>query len=272
MVNVVNANLSSDLVFQPLYTSITGTIYGDLLYGTGYADWISGLTGNDELYGGAGGDDVIVAGPESPVAGFSDNDVVYGDTFRGGSTNDVIYGGYGDDILYGDSYEGGGGGNDIIYGGLGNDQLVGGDGNDNLDGGFGNDLLAGGAGNDRLNGYGTTVTNDSQFDRLIGGRGSDKFVLGETGKVFYNETGDGYAVIQGWDPMFVSPTALDLEFDRIQAAGNARKYKLTFSSVGGIGTNAQDTSIFYKVNNSWERIGIVEDSINVKISRDFTFV
>jgi len=84
---------------------VPGSNDPDLLYGTPYADRIDGFLGNDALYGGLG-DDTIYAGPENPVAGYSDNDVVYGDTKYGDVSNDLIYGGYGDDTLYGDSYEG----------------------------------------------------------------------------------------------------------------------------------------------------------------------
>lgn len=128
---------------------IRGKDIADLLYGTDEADYIDGLLGNDELYGGSGGDDEIEAGPATPVAGFTDDDVVYGDTFAGGATNDWIRGGYGNDTLYGDSLFGGGGGNDTLEGGLGNDILHGGDGNDRLDGGPGADQMFGGSGNDQ---------------------------------------------------------------------------------------------------------------------------
>jgi serralysin len=148
------------------YTWITGTNDSNLLYGTIGQDFIEGLLGNDELYGGSDGDDIILAGPANYVSGFSDNDVVYGDTFAGGATNDIIYGGYGDDTLYGDSYFGGGGGNDTIYGQLGDDTLIGGDGNDYLDGGDNNDTLFAGNGNDTLSG-------GSGNDAINGGSGYD---------------------------------------------------------------------------------------------------
>jgi hypothetical protein len=87
--------------------------------------------------------------------------------------------------------------------------------------------------------------------------------------VFYNETGDGYAVIQTWDP---KASSSDTEFDRIQLAGNASQYKIQFTNVSGIGSSAKDTEIFFNSNNSWERIGIIQDSTNFSLSRDAVFV
>lgn len=59
-----------------------------------------------------------------------------------------------------------------FYGGSGDDVITGGDGDDNINGGEGNDLISGGAGDDILaGGLGT--------DTLIGGEGSDSFVISE---------------------------------------------------------------------------------------------
>jgi RTX calcium-binding nonapeptide repeat (4 copies) len=134
---------------------------------------------------------------------------------------------------------------------------------------LGNDTLSGGNGNDYINAYGSILTNDKQYDRLTGEAGSDTFVLGEKGKVFYNETGNGYAVIQDWKLKLSSAST---EFDRIHLAGNASQYKLEFTSVSGIGTNAKDTSILLRSNNSWERISIAQDTANVSFNRDAVFV
>ena len=78
-------------VALPLLT-ITGSIYNDLIMGSGSADKLQGLAGNDTLYGYAG--------------------------------NDVLEGGDGDDTLLGDV------GDDTLIGGLGMDKLTGGAGND----------------------------------------------------------------------------------------------------------------------------------------------
>jgi hypothetical protein len=101
----------------------------DLVLATAGDDDISGLNGNDIMYGGAGND-----------------------TFNGNQLEDVLYGGSGNDRLDGDT------GNDQLYGASGDDRidgsegvdhLYGGSGNDTLDGGNENDFIFGGAGNDR---------------------------------------------------------------------------------------------------------------------------
>jgi len=156
----------------------------------------------------------------------------------------------------------GGSSYDFINGGSENDNLWGLDGNDVLIGGFGNDTLVGGNGDDHLNGYGNTVNNDSQFDKLNGGAGKDTFLLGSANNVFYNETGDGYAVITDF-------SRLD---DKIQLKGNASQYKLEFNSVSGVGSTAKDAEVYFLSGGNKERIGIVQDVTNVTLASNFKFV
>lgn len=114
------------------YNYIPGTDGSEpTIYSTLNPDWIDGLLGDDEISAG-NGDDLIFAELANPVASYSDNDRVYGDTFRDEASNDIIYGGYSNDTLYGGSYEGGDGSNDSIYRGLDNDLLFGDDSNDKI--------------------------------------------------------------------------------------------------------------------------------------------
>ena len=159
--------------------------------------------------------------------------------------------------------------NNVLDGKAGNDTLYGLNGNDTLIGGFGNDSLNGGDGSDRINGYGTTLNNDSQFDTVTGGAGSDIFILGGSWGVSYNETGDGYAIITDWDPKAFNA---DTVYDRIEVKGNASQYKLETLSVAGIGSSATDTEIHFFNGSGWDRIAIIQDSTNVNITRDFIFV
>jgi Ca2+-binding RTX toxin-like protein len=233
------------------------TIYDDIIHGTSAGNVIDALHGDDDVYG-YGGNDTIYGN-----LGF---DIIYA-----GSGNDFVDGGhyfeydYSNNHLYGeagDDYMVGGYSHDYMDGGAGKDTLVGLEGNDTLIGGFGNDNLYGGNGDDTLNGYGYTLNNESQYDNLTGGAGKDTFVLGNYAGVFYNETGDGYAVIKDFN----------WQDDQIQVKGNASQYILEYKSVGGIGTSAQDTEIYFTGSGGKERIGIVQDNTNVLLSWDFKFV
>ena len=93
------------------------TLYGDV--GNSKADVLSGMNGNDSIYG-----------------------LNYNDDLSGDEGNDVLYGGYGADSLHG------GDNNDKLFGEQDADYLQGDSGNDTLDGGLGKDTLIGGSGND----------------------------------------------------------------------------------------------------------------------------
>jgi Ca2+-binding RTX toxin-like protein len=152
----------------------------------------------------------------------------------------------------------------IIKGNNANNILSGQAGNDTLIGGGGNDSLSGGDGNDELNGFGTVASTASQFDTLNGGAGNDVFVLGGAWGVSYIEPGDGYAVITDW-------TATQ---DRIKVKNvPGGTYSLEFKSLGGIGSALFDTEIYFTDSRGFkDRIGIVQDNVNVNIARDFVFV
>jgi Ca2+-binding RTX toxin-like protein len=291
------------------YDYLIGGSGNDTLYGEAGVDILLGGTGNDVLDGGDGldiliggsGNDILRGGASSNTVisqyldGGEGNDQLYGgsgrDSMGGGSGDDRLFGDAGDDYLSGDNYNeasgndflsggagidslGGGAGNDTLeggtdndelYGDAGNDTLNGGIGNDSLDGGLGTDILIGGEGNDRLNGSNYyTNTDTSQFDKLTGGAGNDDFILGDSEGVFYVETGDGYAIIQDWNPAD----------DRIEVKGNLSQYSLEFNSVGGIGTNARDTEIYYtSASGARDRIAIIQDSTNISLSTlDFVVV
>ena len=94
---------------------IVGTPGDDTLVGTGLADLIEGLAGNDRL-----------------VAVTADRT---GDTLQGGEGDDVLIGSPSADTLSGD------GGNDTLSGGPGADTLRGGPGRDHLFGDGGNDVI-----------------------------------------------------------------------------------------------------------------------------------
>ncbi len=109
------------------------------------------------------------------------------DVLRGGKGNDTLYGGDGNDIIYGedefdDGFSDPNSSSDTMYGGIGSDMLYGNSGNDRLDG---SDAIAKGA---------------FEKDILVGGRGADRFILGDSAKSYYLGGGNkDYALIKDFD-------------------------------------------------------------------------
>lgn len=124
------------------------------VFGSDYAEKITG-TRKDEKFFGGGGKDILTGGGGA-------------DELVGGAGRDTLRGGNGADTLIGDS--GGANGKDTLEGGAGRDSLFGRGGNDLLKGGSGRDELNGGTGN----------------DKLWGGTGSDRFVFSEGRDVIHD--------------------------------------------------------------------------------------
>jgi Ca2+-binding RTX toxin-like protein len=184
---------------------------------------LSGTANNDNLAGGAANDNI-----------------------RAGAGNDKITGGDGNDVLTGDN------GNDSLNGGRGNDSVVGGTGGDRLFGDEDNDVLTGA---DPLTGKGL-----SEIDRLTGGAGRDRFVLGATGGTFYN---DGKISTSG-----ISDYTLIADFnaleDTIQLSGSKSKYSLGLAPVG----LPTGTAVFLKESTP-ELIAIVQGSTSLSLNANY---
>ena len=111
-------------------------------------DYVTGSTGDDDLFGYLGQDTLIGGyGTDRLYAG-QHEDQVYGnqgqDLIYGHKGDDIIYGGQDDDWLYGNQ------GGDRIYGNRGNDSIWAGQDDDWIDGGEGTDWLFGNKGADRF--------------------------------------------------------------------------------------------------------------------------
>jgi Ca2+-binding RTX toxin-like protein len=117
--------------------------------------------------------------------------VINDDIIIGTTGNDLIAGSTGNDTISGLA------GLDTLSGLAGNDSLDGGAGNDLLTGGLGNDTLLGGTENDTLNGVdASTGFGQNEIDRLTGGTGSDRFVLGDSARTYYLGNGrSDYAIV-----------------------------------------------------------------------------
>ncbi|MCA2720146.1 Calx-beta domain-containing protein [Microcystis sp. M169S2] len=245
--------------------TISGNAGDDYIYGEDGNDVLNGGVGNDQLYGGNGndllngdsGDDYFTGdeGNNDTINGGAGSDSYHADYsygssgltmtydtagsgtitvgtetdtftsienfngFKGTDYNDVIFGGtavgyY--EYLYGRE------GNDTISGNAGADIIDGENGNDVLNGGADNDQLYGGNGNDTLQG---TDGGTGESDYLVGGSGSDRFILADTTKTFYD---DGLTATEGTSD-YAEIADFSTTDDIIQLRGSSSDYLLTVS-------------------------------------------
>lgn len=168
----IEALIFSDSVTVTLNEGLllTGTVDGEGVWGSQFADTINGMEGGDSIYGNRGND---------TVHGDDGNDIIYG-----GDGNDILHGDDGYDQIYGEA------GHDTIYGDAIGDSLYGGDGNDTIYGGAGYDWLLGDAGND-------TLDAGEDFDEMWGGAGDDTYITASTygNDVFIEYDNEGYDTI-----------------------------------------------------------------------------
>ncbi len=154
---------------------------GDIVLGSGEANWIHGNQGDDILYGYAG-DDTLMGGQQNDqLSGGEDRDILFGDAgddrLNGEGGDDQLFGGEGQDIAQG------GAGNDLLQGNAGADSVAGGEGQDTLHGGQGDDFAHGNQGQDIMFG-------DLGRDTLLGGQGDDRLLGGEGADWLSGDLGD----------------------------------------------------------------------------------
>jgi len=99
----------------------------------------------------------------------------------------------------------------------------------------------------------TVATDESQIDILIGGPGKDTFVLGNSNNSYYVESGDGYAIIQDWEP--------GIDNLRTSTVAGAT-YTVKHVAVSNIGDSRTDTEIYYSNNGVKDRIAILQDVVD----------
>ena len=173
------------------------------IFGSSYADTLTGDANGNQLYGGAGNDSLSSGGGGDTLHGDAGDD-----SLSGGDGDDWLDGGDGNDVLNG----GAGGGDTAEYsnatssvnvslltgtatGGLGNDTLLniehvngsfsasntltGNASSNQLTGGIDKDTLSGGAGDDTLLGDGgdDTLNGGTGADSMSGGSGNDSYVV-----------------------------------------------------------------------------------------------
>ena len=153
----------------------------------------SGLAGNDNLIGTAGGDFLSGGHGNDTLTGAAGKDFLVGgdgnDRLDGGDGEDDLFGGAGDDLLKG------GNGTDYLIAASGNDTLEGGNGDDVLTGGRGDDLLKGGRGNDTYifnRGDGHDTIDESAYEQV------QETYTYETGNQVQQRVGSGKSAKTVW--------------------------------------------------------------------------
>ncbi len=155
--------------------------------------WGSGSSGNESLYGNAGGNSLFAGSGDDWLDGGSGGDSLYGgsgnDTFVVDTATDRAYGGEGLDTVRSTA-------NTTLGGGIENLVLLGsakvgiGDGGDNaITGNNQASTLLGNSGNDTLNG-------GSGIDSLYGGSGNDLFIVDTASDKVVEVAGGGYDTVQ----------------------------------------------------------------------------
>ena len=127
-----------------LIENLTGSAFGDVLYGDGHDNRLSGAAGNDTLVG-HGGADTLIGGAGSDTASYAG--AGSGVVARLGNPAANTGNAAGDtylsiENLFGSAHA------DGLFGDSGNNAINGGAGDDRIDGGRGKDVLTGGAGAD----------------------------------------------------------------------------------------------------------------------------
>ncbi|NET38049.1 MAG: calcium-binding protein, partial [Cyanothece sp. SIO1E1] len=184
------------------------------------------------------------------------------DVFNGDKTSQIIRGLGGNDRITAKA------GDDKVYGGAGSDTLWGNHGNDTLKGGQGHDTLGGGSGDDILIGVDASqmAAGRGEIDLLVGHKGADRFVIGDSTQTFYNDGVEGnmglqdYAAIRGFNRA---------AGDVIQLHGQAEDYTLGSTPKG----TGKGTGIFLNTADKAELVAVVRNGAGLDLeSEDFQFV
>ncbi|MBD2460289.1 hypothetical protein H6G89_04455 [Oscillatoria sp. FACHB-1407] len=187
--------------------TLEGGADNDVLYGAGVnsydyvADTLKGGTGHDVYY--AETNDLVV---EAANSGYDTLHLVgsfsYAQYSMAANVEELIIDGTGNLEIIANNLDNnikvntswfygtidGGFGVDFMEGGQGFDQLRGGGDNDTLIGGGGGDGLFGDTGNDVITGVDFSGgTGVGTLDKLTGGAGADRFILGNASQAFYDD-------------------------------------------------------------------------------------
>jgi Ca2+-binding RTX toxin-like protein len=228
------------------FENLTGSNFGDRLYGNAADNIISGLGGTDIIYGGAGNDTISYAGNIGTVSvnlatSFAQetDETIFATGFV--RSNDFIYefeniiGSDFSDILTGSSDANkinGGAGDDAINGGLGDDIVNGGMGGDTINGSLGNDILTGGEGRDRFYFDNASVDQITDFVSLTDDIYISRSYFGLGTATSVNLVTNGPAVVA--NSFIFDTNAQTLSFDADGAGAGATVLVATFTGVASL--------------------------------------
>ncbi len=221
--------VSTDYYFE--FENITGSRFGDRIYGNDADNVLAGLDGSDILYGGGGNDTISFADNLTAVyANIADftalesrSSSAFTDVFFSQSTDYFFE----FENLIGSEF------NDILTGSSDTNKINGGAGSDVIIGGLGNDILTGGVGSDQFYIDNNSVDQITDFvsitDRIYISRGTFGLSAGTNSITLVT---NGPAVSAN---SFIFDTAAQtLSFDADGAGGNAAVLVATFNGVASL--------------------------------------
>ncbi len=216
--------------------TLIGNTGNNYFYSAEGNDTLDGGTGIDTLKGGAGNDTYIVDNFRDVVletfvsgADSGGNDTVKSSIsyLLGKNVENLTLIGTGETNGTGNEL------NNIIIGNNAANTLDGGDGDDNMDGGGGKDLIIGGLGNDILNG------STGDIDTLIGGLGSDTYLVGLPEDIVVEDFDEGIDVVTSSASTYTISANVEhliLALGNINGTGN----ELNNQIIGSTGANIID--------------------------------
>ena len=182
-------------VIQVEQQNFTGTAGNDTIIGTTSNDFIYGLAGDDTINTGLGASDFADggAGDDLLIVDYSIDDTGRGMTLSTGVATEGFQG-----VAYRLNAAGNATLDRVDFSGINRFQVTGtsqndnintASGNDTINSGAGDDNIDAGAGDDNIDGVnGASLTPGlGEIDSLTGGTGSDRFILGNATKVYYDD-------------------------------------------------------------------------------------
>ncbi len=216
--------VSTDYFFE--FENITGSRFGDRIYGNNADNVLAGLGGNDILYAGGGNDTISFADNIGAVSASIADSIAF-ETDQSFFANSLVVS---TDYFFEFENITGSAFDDILTGSSDVNRINGGDGSDVINGGQGNDILTGGAGRDKFYIDNNSVDQITDFvsftDQIYISRST--FGLSAATNTITLAT-NGPAIVAN---SFIFDTAAQtLSFDADGAGGNAAVLVATFTGV-----------------------------------------